>query len=177
MNEKQNITIYVNKKGIIEEPTEIIISKNATITIDIKPEVKKIIEKQNKKITFCDYFLRSTDIYSLIFIDNVGIQMIGNNFLEFCGCLKKIELSGLSNVTQIGDNFLSNCKGLTNINLSGLSNVIQIGNNFLSNCTGLTNINLSQLSNLRYIGFYIFSDCSSLESIKILPHQRSIIFK
>jgi hypothetical protein len=49
---KQNITIYVDENGIIGYLEENIVSENIIITINIRPEIKKIIEEKDTEIAF-----------------------------------------------------------------------------------------------------------------------------
>jgi hypothetical protein len=176
---KQDITLYVNENGIIENPTERIVSENVIITIDITPEVRQIIDNNNIKISFCDGFLESNQtLKNLEFIDNARIQIIGNYFLGYnwhhfnrvkCINLTNIDLSKLSNVTQIGDFFLLGCPSLKNIDLSPLSNVTQIGDFFLAGCESLTEINLSPLSNVTQFRNNFLAGCKSLTEINLSP--------
>jgi hypothetical protein len=176
--EEETITIivYVDENGIIENPEEDIVNENVVIKIDIKPEVKQKIK--DKKIAFCNRFLATNKkINKLGFIDNVGVQIIKNDFLEICSNLTDINLSGLSSVTQIGTSFLYNCTKLRNIDFSQLSNVTQIDFGFLMWCVSLKNIDLSGLSNIKEIDERFLHNCRSLRQIKILNHQKSIILK
>jgi hypothetical protein len=141
---KQNKILYVNERGTIEISRRDLIEDNIIITIDIDNEIKKIIKDKNIKIAFCDKFLSGElRIKNLEFVDNVGIQIIGSDFLSYCSNSIDIDLSGLSNVIQIGDNFLCGCDKLMDIDLSILSNVTRIGDFFLENCKGLIDIDLS----------------------------------
>jgi hypothetical protein len=167
---EQNITIYVNEKGIIENPTEEIVSENVTITIDITSEVKKIIANNNIKISFCDGFLKKNNkLKFLEFVDDdARVQIIGNDFLSDCSNLTNITFSGLSKVTQIENSFLSGCANLTYIDLSPLSKLTQIDDYFLSACYSLENIdNLHVLSNVTQIGKSFLAGCGSLQKIDI----------
>jgi hypothetical protein len=172
---KQNITIYVNENGIIENPKKDIISENLIITINIKEEIKQIIEEKNIEVSFCDAFLeKNQNLKKIKFIDNVGVQIIRAKFLFVCKSLIYVDLSGLSRVTKIGDHFLEDCESLTNIDLSGLSSITQIGDYFLSFCKSLINLDLSGLSNVTQIGNDFLFNCVSLTEIKNLKHLSNL---
>jgi hypothetical protein len=174
----QYITLYVDQRGMIDNPEEEISIKKVIITINIKPEIKQILKEQNKKIFFRANFLQSEKMEYLEFIDNVGIEFIGDNFLLKCSNLKEINLLQLSKVTEIGPYFLYGCSKLENIKSPGVSNVTEIRKSlfsndvfFLSNCSSLTEIDLSLLSKVKKIGGEFLSGCSKLMNVDLTPLQ------
>jgi hypothetical protein len=191
MEEEQNITIYVDRDGIVQNPTDTINSKKVIITIEITEEIKRDVIERNKTISFRSYFLVGLRSSYLKIIDNAGIQIIGeyflwqsvnlinidlllydvtkieNFFLSNCENLTQINLSPLPKVTQIGNYFLAECINLTNIDLAPLSNVTQIEDGFLDQCIKLTNIDLSPLSNVTQIRNKFMVDCKNLTNINL----------
>jgi hypothetical protein len=163
----QNIEILIDNDGIIKNPRENIVEKRVVIRIEIHEEIKRRIMEQNKKISFCDDFLNEKNFQFIEFIDNAGVEIIGNQFLCKCKELSNIDLSGLSNVTQIGNSFIYSCHNLKHINLSQLSKITKIGDYFLSDCSGLKDVNLSGLFNLTQLGCDFLYECSSLTNIDL----------
>lgn len=70
------------------------------------------------------------------FEPNATIKAIGDDSFRndgtWCAGIKRIDLSGLSNVTSIGRCFAFTCNTLESVNLSGLSRIRTIGDHFLS---------------------------------------------
>ena len=89
---------------------------------------------------------------------NKGIDVIGNNFLEYNEALAKLELP---QAQIVGNYFLSFNEGLTKLNMPKVRN---IGNGFVGNNKVLTEINISQVQSIG--GFFLSNDVA-MEKLKI----------
>jgi len=91
--------------------------------------------------------------------------LVGSGFLYGCSSLKKVDLSGLSNVQFVGNDFLYGCSSLKDVDLSALSNVREIGDCFLYGCPSLTRVIMPasrpQCLVVRWSAFLAFSRSSS----------------
>lgn len=81
------------------------------------------------------------------------------------GHTAKVDMSGVTGITQFSDNAFSYCEGISEIILP--NTITTIGESLFMCCANLKTIDLSLLTSLSSLGDYCFSTCTELTSITL----------
>ena len=96
-----------------------------------------------------------------------NVRYIPKIFMENCGYVKNIDLSGLTNIEEIREKFM-NRSGITTIDLTPLTDTLRsVEGGFLSACTQLKSIDIAPLARVEKLPNQLLSNCSSITSIDL----------
>ena len=131
------------------DKVEVLKDKNSqTKTIIINDDIKIILNKYNKIVSYTNYHLTKIEDHFLSTCTDIkeinipNVVNIGDGFLFNAEKLKEINLP---NVKKIGDSFIKRNRDIKSIDMP---NLITIGDMFLYNNTGIEKINLPKIKEI-----------------------------